>query len=198
MSGLDLATSAGVLRFCELRRAEMVRCFERLGRFEANGYSVGGYALITHDVTLPPADKRAEPTAWRTGRRLPGVAPVHVQLPHAAREFLPPAQLSEVFGSAVRRYCKLGRAVGAIVMGEMWLATSASLEERDKLPDRLDDYAGRREVLYMRLEHRAVGGRVWTAEIGREPTRLAAWREGNPATLGGHLVNVIERQVWAS
>lgn len=33
----DLSTAAGVLRFCELKRAEVVRCFERLGCWDCNG-----------------------------------------------------------------------------------------------------------------------------------------------------------------
>jgi hypothetical protein len=46
---IDLSTTAGVLRFCELRRAEMVRCFERLGRFEMNEFSFGAYVFAERD-----------------------------------------------------------------------------------------------------------------------------------------------------
>lgn len=50
MTGLDLSTSAGALALAERRRAEMVRCFERLGRFESGGNSFGALALLTHGV----------------------------------------------------------------------------------------------------------------------------------------------------
>jgi hypothetical protein len=158
---VDLATATGVLRFAELRRAEMVRCFERLGRFESNGNSFGAFALLTHDVRRPvdPSDM----DGWGTGKRLGEVAAVPFDLPRVLAAFVPAHMQSKLFAEGLRGLCKHGRAVGVLIMSEQWHGRTSSMEERRSRPARIKDWDDRREALIMRLEHRAAGGHTWRA-----------------------------------
>jgi hypothetical protein len=172
--GIDLSTKAGVLRFCELRRAEMVGCFERLGRFEMNGYSFGGYVFATHDVNSD---------GWKTGAKLDRVNAELCRMPKALIDQIPPGRQTEVFAHVMREFTKLTRAIGTVVMTEMWHVTmpgkpgKSAEEVRDELPDSLEHAPGRCEALYLQLEHGATGRRVWVAEIKRNPTRIEPWYE---------------------
>lgn len=187
---LDLSTSAGVLRFCELRRAEMVACFERLGRYESNGFACGAYVFATHDLLRP--SKAAGIDDWRTGKRLAAVEAALCRLPSVLFDVLPPRQHTTLFGNTLRAYAKITRAIGSLVMMEMW---SARAKDRDDLPDDLSQVPGRMESLYMMVEHSAVGRRIWLAEIKRDPTRLEPWKDATPAEAKGRLVDLTE---WRS
>jgi hypothetical protein len=190
----DLSTAAGVLRLCERRRAEMVRCFERLGRFESNGNSFGALALLTHDVR--PPDDPSDMNGWGTGKRLPEIAVVPFDLPRALAAIVPEHLQSRLFAEGLRGLCKHGRAVGVVVMSEQWHGR-ATPEERAARPARLKDWDDRREALIMRVEHRAAGGRTWRAWIERGPTRLGPWHD-YPGAIRGNLVELIDRSEWGS
>ncbi len=192
---LDLATAAGVLRFAELRRAEMVRCFERVGRFESNGNSFGAVALLTHEVRRP--DDPSDLSAWGTGKRRPEVAPVPFDMPRALAALIPEHMQSKFFADGLRDICRYGRAVSVLIMSEQWHGRTSSMDERRARPPRIEDWDDRREGLIMRLEHRATGGRTWRAWIERGPTRLGPW-EDYPGAVAGNLIGVIDRKEWAS
>jgi hypothetical protein len=178
---LDLSTAAGALRFAELRREEMTRCFERLGRFEANSYSVCGYVFATHD--LAGVDE--------TGPKLPRVQARLCELPRAVHVLIPGENQSALFGEWVRAIAKVTRAVGVLTMAEVW-SVVATEEERAAMPARLAHVPSRGEALRMFLDHSATGHRHWSANIQRNPTRLAAWVERGGAPLGGHLVGLAQ------
>lgn len=192
---IDLMTREGALRFTELRRAEMVRCFERIGRFEANGYATCAHVFVTHEVR-PPSDGGADPDAWSTGPRLATAEAVLVTVPRVLSAMIPPPQLGAIFGETVRRYATLGRAVGVVLMSEQWWGKTQTLEEREALPARVSEWSERREVLYVKLEHQRVGIRGWYAEIKRDtdpPARLDEWRDAGMwigGNLGGFLSTV--------
>ena len=188
---LDLSTTAGVLRFCQLRRNEMVECFHRLGRYESNGFACGAYVFATHNL-LRPSNAAAGVDEWRTGKKLPAVEAALCRLPRVLFDVLPPRQHTTLFGDTLRAYGKITRAIGSLVMMEMWCAPG---EKRDNLPTDLSEAPGRIEALYMMLEHSAVGRRIWVAEIKREPTRLEAWQDRTPAEAKGRLVDLTE---WRS
>lgn len=192
MSGTDgLLTVAGALHFCELRRAEMVRCFERLGRFEMNGFSVGAHVFATRHVYMPnPLDTET----WRAGEKLPITLVETLLMPRAALNVLTAESVGPFCAGLIRRYCALSRAVGVVVMQEMWWGRTASLEERAQRPKRIADWDDRREVLYLRLDHQAAGTRAWQAEIHRNPTRLDEWRQREGVTNVGNFANLLDRK----
>lgn len=194
MSGLDLSTKAGVLRFCELRRAEMVGCFERLGRFESNGFSFEGYLFAAHELVVP--GDRADLSGWKTGPRLSSVTARVCRMPEELHGLIPAEHETILFSRTLREMGKLTRAIGSVVMTEMWHATvdanERTLDEaRSELPDRLENYDGRKEALFMQLEHTAVGRQIWTAEIRRNPTRLGPWLESQPDDATGRMVDLV-------
>jgi hypothetical protein len=195
VTSLDLSTEAGVLRFCELRRAEMVGCFERLGRFESNKFSFCGYVFATHAVEVP-ADW-ADLDGWKTGAKLARIAAERVRLPAKLHGVVPEAQETALFAITTRRFAKLTRAIGVLLMTEMWHVPRKTRAERDSLPGRLQDYKGpdRGEALYVQVEHTATGRRVWAAEIKRLPTRLGPWVDRTPDDAEGRLVDLVE---WRS
>lgn len=192
---LDLSTRAGVLRFCELRRAEMVGCFHELGRYEVNGFSFGGYVFATHAMVVPKDPRGIDD--WKTGAKLNRVTAERLSMPAGLHGVLPPERETEVFSFTARRYSKLTRAIGSVVMTEVWSVMTESREERDKFPERLGDYDGpeRCEQLFMHLEHAATGERTWTALIERNPTRLGPWEERPFTASEGRLIDLAE---WRS
>lgn len=192
MSGVDrLHTVAGALHFCELRRAEMARCFERLGRFEMSGFSVGAHVFATRYVHMPnPLDAET----WRAGEKLPITLVETLLMPRAALDFLTAETVGPFCAQRIRRYCALSRAVGVVVLNEMWWGQTESLEERALRPQRIADWDNRREVLYLKLEHQAAGVRAWRAEIHRNPTRLDEWRQFEGVTSVGNFANLLDRK----
>lgn len=188
----DLSTAAGVLQFAEERRAEMTECFERLGRFEANGYSFCAYVFATLAVEL--TDEGVESVG-----ALPAVEARLVELPSIARYIVPPERHGAAFGEILRRYIRATRAIGVLSMTEMWHAVSRVVpgesfaQARGKLPRQLKDATGRGECLGMLLTHKATGHRHWRAAIHREPTRLEPWQQLEGRTeIGGNLLITIE------
>lgn len=190
----DLSTAAGVLRFCEDKRAEMVRCFERVGRFEENGQSFCAYLFATHEVKVAPRPRK--PEDWKTGPRLERVSIIPCRLPSDdAVERLGPGTQKDLFASVVNGLGKLSRALGYVLLSETWMKTAESLEERQQWPASLEFAPGRREALFMNLEHTATGRKVWKAEILREPTRLLEWESMDWSDVEGRFVNLVE---WRS
>lgn len=204
---MDLETEQGVLEFCEEKRRLMERTFEVLGRFEMNGYSFGAYVLATHEV-LPPERNEAPPprtiedvlTGWKTGEPFPLVRAELCRLPVFVRLVIPEDQHTAFFGRAIRALSEKSRAIGTVVMGEMWMARpdhvpgETAEEARSKLPASLEDYEGRTEGLFLRLEHKLAGSRMWTKTIHRNPDRLDADWVLFDETMGkseGRLVNLV-------
>jgi hypothetical protein len=192
VSGLDLSTAAGALRFCELRRAEMVACWHRLGRFEVNGFSFCGWAFNTHEILT--ASKMSD---WRTGKRLPATTATLMRMPAEVVDLVHPSRLTQFYAA----FARLGKAVGTVIMTEMWHVRTndpegvGSRAKRDELPDNLEDAPGRSEALMLMLEHQETGARSWTAEITREPDSLHDWCEitGWKKT-EGRLVGLVPRR----
>jgi hypothetical protein len=206
---LDLATEKGVLEFCEAQRREMEAVFGDLGRFEMNGYSFGAYILATHEVQPPErVELGARPEAprkladvvagWKTGDPLPRTRADLCKLPEWIRAVLPVEDHTAFFGSVVRVLSEKSRAIGTVVMGEMWMAQPAHVpgetaeQARSKLPRSLADYDGREEGLFLRLEHKVTGPRMWTKKIVRNPDGLAAdWVLNDYKNAEGRLVNLV-------
>jgi hypothetical protein len=111
---------------------------------------------------------------------------------------LPVEDHTAFFGSVVRVLSEKSRAIGTVVMGEMWMAQPAHVpgetaeQARSKLPRSLADYDGREEGLFLRLEHKVTGPRMWTKKIVRNPDGLAAdWVLNDYKNAEGRLVNLV-------
>lgn len=131
---------------------------------------------------------------WRAGEKLPITLVETLLMPRAALNVLTAESVGPFCAGLIRRYCALSRAVGVVVMQEMWWGRTASLEERAQRPKRIADWDDRREVLYLRLDHQAVGARAWQAEIHRNPTRLDEWRQCEGVTNAGNFANLLDRK----
>lgn len=199
MTGLDLSTAAGVLRFAELRRAEMRNLFEARGRYECNGFSFGGFVFATHAIARPPGEPPGEDPLehWKTGRKLPAVGAEPVQLFTWVFDILPPEKHTQLFSHVVRSYAQMTRAIGSLMMTECWLAHATKVpgetreQARDKLPRNLEHAPERQEALLMLLEHAALGERrSWRATIERDPTRVGEWENYEMTDMTGRLVNL--------
>lgn len=185
---IDVSTHAGVMRFCEARRDEMTRCFERVGRFEENGYSFAAYVFATRGFKNEKFDTY----------KLDKVQAVVVRMPGFMREALPASEHTRAFGHVLRRFAEATAAVGTVVMGEAWLAKTPesvkSAEEaqrwRSEQPESLAGMPGRMEGMFMSLEHQAIGKRFWRRMIEREPTRLGDWELLPLQGTDGRLVDI--------
>lgn len=188
----DLATAAGALAFARARLDEMAACFRRLGRFESNGHSFNAFVFATCE---PLAD-------GRPGRKLDVCRALEFRPAPLALALVPPRMHTKIFGEALRAYAKASRAIGILVMTEMWMVhqegePGVPIEEmRKRLPRSLEDAPQRREQLVCWLEHAATGHRLWRSEILREPTRLDPWEEkADQAPHGGRLIGLVD---WRS
>lgn len=197
---MDVSTRAGVLRFCELRREEMARCFERVGRFEVEGMAFCAYVFATHEVD------RRNPLMGTTGKKLPAPMAHRCVMPAFAAAAIDARNHTEAFSVVVRSLCKLTRATGTVLMSEMWLAHVTApqgtpwQEARKGLPDSLEDYDARREGLYMHLEHSTTGVRVWFNEILTEGgvRRLKGWEEPYAEAAAGWEGRLVDLASWRS
>jgi hypothetical protein len=190
---LDLTTRAGVLRFCELRRAEMAGQFREQGRYDVNGYSFAGYVFATHAL----APHQADPSNPKPGRKLERVAAELVTLPTYVADLFghDPTKIKDFYALAVRSFAKGTRAIGTLMMTEMWYVEARSQGRapdlvRDEYPESLEDADDRHEGLMMLLEHSATGRVMWRAEIKRNPSRLEPWEDMTPGDAEGRLVNL--------
>lgn len=201
----DLSTTAGMLRFCESKRGEMTRCFERIGRFEENGFAFCAYLIVTHEMVVPKNPKSLED--WKTGAKLPAARAVPCRLPaHPAVrliEAMDPNALKDVFRQSLVMQGRIQKAIGYVFMTEMWMVHTdvpkdhpdprkAAREERSRLPESLEFAPGRREALMLTLEHQAAGQALWTAEILREPTRLLEWEKKDYQGVEGRFVDITQ------
>jgi hypothetical protein len=175
-----------------------------------NGYSFGAYVLATHEVLapekieppIPGAPRKLEDVAagWKTGDPLPQPRAQLCRLPRWVGLVLAAEDQTLFFGHVVRVLNEKSRAIGSVVMGEMWMARPAHVpgetaeQARAKLPRSLEDYDGRTEGLFLRLEHKATGSRMWTKAIHRNPDRLDAdWVlfDEQAGKSEGRLVNLV-------
>lgn len=178
---LDLATEKGVLNFCERKRTEVRRQWEKAGRFEENGYSFVGYVF----ATCAPTGKELGPECWLPGKPLAEVEPKLCRLPKIAQVFSRNGRSTDVFSHVLTHYARACKAIGTLVIGEGWALVLPAIpglsveEQRRRYPKDLTDYDGpeRHENLFMMLEHKAAGRRSWQAEILRHPSRLEPWQE---------------------
>lgn len=184
---MKLDTHEGVLRFCELRRAEMVRCWERMGRFEENGFSSAAYVFATRGFINKDFETE----------KLDHVEGVLVRIPKFVN-LLPAGEHTRLFGHVIREYVKKTAAIGTLLMAEAWLAQTpehvaptpeASEEWRRQQPEDMGDFEEKQEGLIMCLEHQGVGTRMWRNMIERNPSRLTGWKLGEHGT-EGRLVNL--------
>lgn len=196
--GLD--TKAGVLAYAERRRGEMVRCFERLGQFEAHGNSFCAALIATHELARPNRMPRTSDD-FKTGERLASPRAIEVHLPALAGILmLDPVQQKEAFAYLLKEYARKVKAIGMLFMTEMWFAhvrgntREAAMDERAKRPASLEDWDDRSEGLFMQLEHPATGRKIWFNEIKRSPTRLVGWEEKKIDDSGGRFVNLVSWQ----
>ncbi len=199
MTDRHLDTSAGVLRFCELRRREMAESFRQHGRFEVNGYSFTGYVFATHDIRAPRDARRSHPDEWKTGPKLGHVLAFPLRMPEFLGQVVPNSQITLLWSRVIREYTKLTRAIGTLIMSEAWhvfapQGTTDVHAYRDTLPEDLEDADNRKESLIMMLEHSAAGRKQWFSEIKRGPTRLEPWDEREMGGAEGRLVNLSNYQ----
>lgn len=195
----DLSTQAGVLRFCESKRAEMVRCFERVGQFEENGQSFFAYLFATHEVDTRGA---RSPDEWKTGAKMAKTTAVACRMPDSPLIKLlsatDPNRVKDIYSYVLRAQGKLQKAIGYVFMTEMWFmqmegATPENVKrERASMPASLEHQPGRSEALFLSVEHQALGRRMWFAEILREPTRLLEWADRTPDDAEGRFVDLTE------
>lgn len=178
--GIDLATRDGVMRFCELRRNEMMDCFETLGRFVAsNGTAYMAYVFARHAINQ--GKRGTDPTDWKTGPELPEIQAVPVVLPKGITELVPDNQLTRLMGLTLKGFNQLTRATGCIIMGEAWFLRDYGKESQKALEDGtyrygwVEKHPKRGEALMMMLQHATFGSHQWVAEIHREPTRIDPW-----------------------
>ncbi len=127
MTDLHLDTAAGVLRFCELRRAEMATEFLRVGRWERRGFSFSGYVFATHAIDKPPTKAAALKDgldAWKPGAKLAHVEAFGVELPAWMADVLQPRDITAFWGTAIRHYVQLTRAIGTLILSETWTVSA--------------------------------------------------------------------------
>jgi hypothetical protein len=172
----------------------MARCFERVGRFEMNGYPYGGYAFATHELRVDMGDPAValRPEAWVTGPRHPHVIAVRMSLPAAVGELMRPEQITAFYGHIIEAFARATRARGVLLMTEAWRLKY----EGEAPPDRPYGWVSkdpeREEVLMMSLEHVDFGTHIWFAAIRREPTRLEPWEKSPVDQAGkGRLTNLM-------
>jgi hypothetical protein len=199
MIRMNLETKQDVLRFCEIRRREMVACFDRLGRYECNGYSFGAYVFATHELRAPADPSHVDD--HKPGKKLARVEAQLVRLPRFIAEMLPPEQHTLAFREVLKSYAKATRSIGVVTMTEMWhVETSGktqqeALEARLRIAPRLEDAPERGERLMMQLEHSSAGRHIWYAEIKRHPSRVETWQVKVFDDAQGRLSNVVD---WRS
>lgn len=169
---IDLSTKAGVMRFCELRRAEMIGCFEKLGRFESNGYAFGGFVFATHEMG------RLTSNGAETGKRLPAITARSIDIPEGMLDLLSdPAREGTLFwAKMIRAYARATRARGVVQMTEAWCAPGTDADMKRPY-GWIEQHTDRREALRLTLEHADFGTHDWLAWIQRDPTRLEPWIE---------------------
>lgn len=197
---MNLGTKTGVLAYAERRRAEMVRCFERMGQFEDHGNSFCAVLFATHELVKPSGDAR-DPNRWRTGEKFEAPRAIDVFLPPLVGILmLDPVQQKQAFAFLIKEYAKKVKAIGLLFMTEMWFAhvkgsTREEAEaERAGRPASLEDWDDRSEGLFMQLEHPATGRKIWFNEIKRNPTRLEGWEDRKMDDSEGRFANLVDWQ----
>ncbi len=211
---LDLSTKAGALAYAERTRRGMVQCFERLGRFEANGFSYGATLFITHE---PPSAKAMRRVALEVGQgevlklapgpKLSRVEPMAVNLP-TWMHGLPGSETinahthaRDIFSQAVKAFAKMTRAVGVVFTAEAWtVMTNAApgqtpQQVRDQLPADLGQADNRGECLFVSIEHAALERRyIWRSVIGAK-RKIGPWVEQDWHDAQGRMVGLVD---WRS
>lgn len=199
---MNLGTKAGVLAYAERRQAEMVRSFERAGRFEVHGQSYCAVLFATHELVPPRSGRAMTSDLWKTGEKLAAPKAIDLFLPELTMILaLDPVQQKDAFAYLVKEYARKVKAIGLLFMSEMWWAQMKATKreeweaERAARPESLEDWDDRREGLYMSLEHPATGNQIWFNEIKRNPTRLMGWENKNMDDSEGRFVGLVD---WRS
>ncbi len=212
---LDLSTKAGALAYAERTRRGVEQCFERLGRFEQNGFSYGAILLITHE---PPSTKAIRRAALQLrqnetlpnfhGPKLDRVQPMPVNLPkwmhgmEGSETIGGHTQQREIFSQAVKAFAKMTKAVGCLFTAEAWalhidaVPGKTAQELRNEFPADMGQADNRREVLIVSLEHAALERRfTWTAPIEAKPRKPGPWVEMTWGDEHGRMVGLVD---WRS
>jgi hypothetical protein len=178
----DVTTPDGILAYCAKLRAAMAALFLLTGRFESpNGFSFTAHVFATHDFD----------GGMTTGKKLDQIEVLPCSLPKWMQDF-PRQAHTEIFGQALRAYARLARATGVVFIGETWTLTLPEGKGREDFPGDLEEAPGRRECLFMQLEHIDLGRKHWMAEIRREPTSLDEWLEEPVDETHGRLVDLVD------
>ena len=115
---------------------------------------------------------------------------------NALLDAIHPNMQKDIFAHVLRSQGKLQKALGYLLMTEMWMVTAEggtpdeAYRARAAMPDSLEFAPGRKEGLMLTIEHGATGYRMWFAEILREPTRLLEWEERELSGAEGRLVDL--------
>lgn len=185
--GLDLSTMAGVLRFAELRRAEMHGEYLSRGELEENPLFC---LFATHDMLLTGDPERP----LRTGVKLPKVSAVRCPVPEFVRQKLGWQQMTKGMGRAIKEMAKSTKAVGVLLMMDAWTTSSEPPEDRDY--GWIEEQSDRREALTVILEHKLLPHPIqWTSFIWRDPLRLDPWVKTEPSESKGRLTGFVD---WRS
>lgn len=109
-----------------------------------------------------------------------------IYLPSQVEHLIAGPERCETLCRLVRAMAKESDSPGVIFMMEAWVVFGREITGAVK--DQLD----RRECLYVMLEHRKIGRRIWVAEILRRPTRLKPWLDHPyPAAQQGRISGLI-------
>jgi hypothetical protein len=154
--------------------------------FEAEGELVDNPRAIIFCrkvLTLPPGQSR--PVA---GAPLPYPVERPCYLPRIVRPLISPGKHCAALVKLAKDLAIECDAPGAIFMMEAWFLHDRELPPGEQVKDQLD----RREGLFVSLEHRKLGRRIWVAPILRNPTRLEPWAEPpSPNALQGRVAGII-------
>lgn len=188
-----LETAEGALAFCHWCMAQMREQFLRDGEYP----SPDGYVLATCEVPAKPPTKRGQKIT--PGVKLPEAravrAPFRAGTPEMAlMAMLKRADERDVFAEAMQFLSQGMGAVGVVLMMEAWYMESEGVTPPPKSGRWFDgpvcEQPGRREGLFVTLEHNIAGSRYWSARIHRNPTRLEPFVEKPIGSTEGRLTHL--------
>lgn len=197
---LDLTTERGALNYAERARSSMSDEWRKHGRFERNGHAYGAELFATHAV-----DTSGTPGQWKPGEKLPRCAAAPCNLPKWLHlpTFAGHTITRDLMAETVTRYAKACKAIGVLFLSEMWfihvegdgMTPEKAAEARKGMTESLEHEPGRKEALFMSLEHSALPTRrQWRAEILRNPNRLEPWVDFGMRESQGRFVDLVEWQ----
>lgn len=185
---MSLRDPVEVLRCCERQRELMVQNWRENGRFMHNGVSSAALLIVTRG---PDGEALAEPEG------------VPCDPPSWFVALTPPERYTHHLSEVLRRAASAWGAIGLILCSEQWMVRIEPKPGEDMTPEKaariraempasLEHAPGRGEYLSLLLCHVALGTRMWTAEITRNPTKLGPWRQQEPGGFGGRFATILE------